>query len=259
MELSPSVREYYELGGELSRLAAGAGRLEFLRTQDVLRRVLPPAPARVLDVGGATGVHAAWLAADGYRVRLVDPVPSHVAHASRTVDAVLGDARSLDEADASFDAVLLLGPLYHLPRREERVTALREAARVVVPGGPVAAATISRFAALHDTLARGTYADPGVRARTRESTRTGVHLPERGLGLFTDAYFHHPDEVPAEFADAGLPGAERYALEGAAWLLPNLAERLQRWEETNHALRLVEREPTLFGVSSHLLTVARRP
>ncbi|MEU0570324.1 hypothetical protein ABZ297_33740 [Nonomuraea sp. NPDC005983] len=57
------VLGYYQRGGELTRLREGRGRLEFWRTQDVLRRVLPSAPARVLDVGGGTGVHAEWLAA----------------------------------------------------------------------------------------------------------------------------------------------------------------------------------------------------
>jgi len=260
MELSPAVRAYYERGGEVDRLAAGHGRLEFLRTQDVLRRVLPPPPARVLDVGGATGVHARWLAADGYGVHVVDPVPLHVAHAASIpgVTAAVGDARRLDEPGAAYDAVVLLGPLYHLPDRVERVAALREAARVAVPGGVVAAATISRFAGLYDTLVRGIYADPDVRAITDADVATGVHRPFVA-DLFTDAYFHHPDEVPAEFAAAGLPGAARYAVEGGAWLLANLADWLSEPAALLAALRSTERDESLLGISSHLLTVATTP
>jgi SAM-dependent methyltransferase len=258
MDLSPAVRAYYEYGGEVDRLSVGNGRLELLRTQDVLRRVLPPPPARVLDVGGATGVHARWLAADGYAVRVVDPVPLHVSHAASIpgVEAVEGDARRLDEPAGAYDAVMLLGPLYHLPERVERVAALREAARVAVPGGVVAAATISRFAGLYDTLARGAYADPGVRRITDAGVATGIHRPF-DAGLFTDAYFHHPDEVPAEFAAAGMTGAERYAVEGGAWLLARLDEWLAAPDVLLHALRSVEQEDALFGISSHLLTVAR--
>jgi ubiquinone/menaquinone biosynthesis C-methylase UbiE len=62
METIAAISGYYDRGGELDRLTAGRGRLEFLRTQDVLRRLLPPSPARVLDVGGGTGVHARWRA-----------------------------------------------------------------------------------------------------------------------------------------------------------------------------------------------------
>ncbi|MDL4821996.1 methyltransferase domain-containing protein [Actinomadura opuntiae] len=89
------VLRYYERGEEDRRLREGDGRLELWRTQDVLRRVLPAPPARVLDVGGGPGVHAEWLAADGHAVELVDPVPLHVEQASRIpgVTARHGDAR----------------------------------------------------------------------------------------------------------------------------------------------------------------------
>src|SRR5439155_2231303 len=110
-------------------------------------RALPPAPARILDVGGATGVYAGPLAEAGYAVHVVDPVPEHVARSAALpgVSAAEGDARALDKPDASHDAVLLLGPLYHLLDRADRVRAWREAGRVVRPGGVVVGATISRF------------------------------------------------------------------------------------------------------------------
>ena len=260
METIAAISGYYDRGGEVDRLTAGRGRLEFLRTQDVLRRLLPPSPARVLDVGGGTGVHARWLAADGYQVRLVDPMPLHVRHAGEIagVDAVLGDARRLDEPDDRYHATLLLGPLYHLPERRDRVTALREAARVTAPGGLVAAATISRYAGLYDNLSRGRYLDPDVRRITDAGVATGVHEPF-DQDLFTLAYFHHPDEIVDEFAEAGLTAATRYALEGGAWLFADRDGWLEGDERTAgllDALRSVEQEPSLFGITSHLLTAA---
>jgi SAM-dependent methyltransferase len=260
MEVTAAISAYYGRGGEVERLNGGRGRLEFLRTQDVLRRLLPPPPARVLDVGGGAGVYARWLATDGYRVRLVDPIPLHVRHAGAIpgVDAVLGDARRLAEPDAAYQATLLLGPLYHLPDRRDRVAALREAARVTAPGGMVVAATISRYAGLYDTLVRGRYVEPEIRRITDAEVVTGVHEPfERDL--FTVAYFHHPDEILGEFADAGLVGAARYAVEGGAWLFADRDGWLDGDERTAallEALRGVEQEASLFGISSHLLTVA---
>jgi len=82
----PVVLEYYQQGHEHGRLRSGTGLLEFVRTQDVLRRHLPPPLASVLDVGGGTGVHAEWLVADGYRVDLVDPVPLQVRRAAELPD-----------------------------------------------------------------------------------------------------------------------------------------------------------------------------
>ena len=87
---------HYASGAEGSRLTRSAhGRLEYLRTQELVRRLLPSPPARVLDVGGGMGVHARWLAEDGYEVHLVDPVVHHVQSASeiRGVSAERGDAR----------------------------------------------------------------------------------------------------------------------------------------------------------------------
>src|SRR5580693_8307233 len=78
--LTPAMHAYYELGKEADRLGArGPGRLEFERTQEIVLRSLPPAPAVVADIGGGPGRYALWLADLGYRVRHRDLVPLHVA------------------------------------------------------------------------------------------------------------------------------------------------------------------------------------
>ena len=133
----------------ITKRFAGRSHLSGFRTARVSfapKKSTPPPPvppAQVLDVGGATGVHASWLAQDGYQVRLVDISPRHVAKAnselgSLGVVAELGDARALAAPADSYDVVLLFGPLYHLPARDDRLVALREAARVTRPGGVVA-------------------------------------------------------------------------------------------------------------------------
>ncbi|MFF4192957.1 class I SAM-dependent methyltransferase [Nonomuraea sp. NPDC001831] len=116
------------------------------------------------------------------------------------------DARRLPVPDGGADAVLLLGPLYNLADRADRLRALGEARRAVRPGGVVAAATINRYAAVLDTVNLGTYLEERQREAARAAAADGVMLsPRRG---FT-AYFHHPDEVAAEFAEAGLTVAHR--------------------------------------------------
>jgi SAM-dependent methyltransferase len=264
--LSPEILEYYERGGEQLRLTAGTGRLEFLRTWDVLTRTLPPAPARIIDVGGATGVYARPLAEQGYAVHVVDPVPDHVAAAGALpgVTAVQGDARQLPEPDASADAVLLFGPLYHLPERADRVRAWREAARVVRPGGVIAGAVISRFASLFDGVVKGYLAEPDYAPMVERALGNGVH---RNAGAesrwFTSAYFHRPEEPAGEAAEAGLTAVRTVGVEGPVWMTGSrLTEFLADERLTGQMLdllRRVEDEPSLFGASSHLLTIARRP
>ncbi|MEV6511064.1 class I SAM-dependent methyltransferase [Streptomyces sp. NPDC051642] len=257
------ILAYYAQGKEDGRLRQGSDRLEFWRTQDVLRRLLPTAPARVLDVGGGSGIHAEWLARDGYEVRLVDPVPLHVEQAGRLpgVTARTGDARALPAQDASYDVVLLLGPLYHLPERADRVRALSEVRRVLRPGGLVVAATINRFAGLHDMLRQELYFTEPHRTRIDREMEEGRHDSEDG-GHFTTAYFAQPHEAPEEFAEAALTVEGQYGLEGVAWLMGGIEDWLDdpdRREAVLVASRHIECEPTLLGTSGHLLTAGRRP
>src|SRR5262249_50314644 len=138
--VAPEIAAHYAEGHEATRLFYGRGQLERTRTQELLRRHLPAPPAAILDVGGGAGVYAFWLAAEGYEAHLIDLVPLHVEQARRASEMPgaaplasvrLGDARQLEQPDGSADAVLLLGPLYHLTERTDRVLALTEAKRVV--------------------------------------------------------------------------------------------------------------------------------
>ncbi|MEO3781356.1 methyltransferase domain-containing protein [Micromonospora sp. B11E3] len=253
------VRYYTDVYTEADRLhRTPQGRLEFARTTELLARSLPPAPATVLDVGGGPGAYAGWLAAYGYRVRLLDLVPAHAAAARRNHPAVpagVADARRLPLAGGCADATLLLGPLYHLTDRKDRVAALREAARVTRPGGPVMAAAISRSTQIID-LARQGRVDEVTRAAVLATHATGVNDPRTG---FTTAYFHRPEELVAEFAAAGLPAPRLYGVEGPLWpLLDALdvgpAERLFR--DAVDCARAVESDPAVLGASCHLLAVA---
>jgi SAM-dependent methyltransferase len=261
------IAEHYRSIDEDARITGGFGRLELVRTQEIVRRHLPGAPLRLVDIGGATGAHASWLAADGHKVDLFDIVPEHVESAGRLaargldVTARLGDARSLPVPDSAFDAALLFGPLYHLTDRDDRVTALREAARAVRPGGVVFAAAVSRFASLFDGLARGFLFEPGFPEIVRDDLATGQHRnPTNHPRWFTTAFFHHPDELRQECLTAGLDVVEVVGVEGIALWLPQLAAR---WDDPAgreailDAARAIEAEPAVLGVSSHLIAVAR--
>jgi ubiquinone/menaquinone biosynthesis C-methylase UbiE len=267
---SGEVEAFYAQGLERDRLAEGAGVLELVRTQALLQRYLPPAPAVVADVGGGPGRYAIWLGRLGYRVHLVDPVPLHIEQARDAVSrlgvalasAEVGDARSLRLADASVDAILLLGPLYHLPERPDRLQALAEARRVCRPGGVIIVAAISRFASTLDGLRGGYLEEPAFAAIAAGDLKDGRHHnPTGNPAYFTTAYFHHPNQLAEECAEAGLKHVATLAVEGPGWLLSDLDVRLaapRRREVLLAALASLEAEPTLLGVSAHLLAIARR-
>ena len=265
------VVAYYTRGLERDRLSGGPGALELARTQELLQRFLPAPPAVVADIGGGPGRYAVWLAERGYRVYLVDPVPLHIEQArfaargrngSLLAGAEVGDARALTLGSATADAVLLLGPLYHLPDRADRLKALAEARRVCRPGGIVLAAAISRFASTLDGLRGGYLEDPAFAALAAGDRRDGHHRnPTADPAYFTTAYFHRPEELAAECGEAGLRHETTLGVEGPGWFLPDLDARLAddgRRSVLLSALAALEAESALLGVSAHLVAVARR-
>jgi SAM-dependent methyltransferase len=257
------VLQHYADGVEANRLRRP--RLEWLRSEELLRARLPAPPAVVLDVGGGPGRYASWLAGLGYDVTLVDPVPLHVEQASAATSftATLGDARALEAADASVDVVMLMGPLYHLTERADRLRALGEARRVVRPGGLVVAAAVSRYASLLDGVGTGWLREAEFQAIVEQDLVDGQHRnPSRDARFFTTAFFHRPEELEEELAEAGLEGGEVLGVEGPGWFLPDVSARLAdpgHREALLLAARLAESEPTLRAMSSHLLGFARAP
>lgn len=251
--------EHYDESARLER--TGHGRLEALRTRELIGRHLGETPMSVLDVGGGAGAYAEWLASMGHRVHLVDPVPRHVeaAGALPGVTAGLGDARALGGPDAAYDLTLVLGPLYHLADRGERVLALREAARVTRPGGALLAAAIGRYYVL------GQFALAG--ALTAERAPRLEHFVRTGEKLDDDYGFpvrrsHLWDELRDEALDAGWQDVRVLAVEGPVGYGVDLvaAERLEDVvEQSALVARMTESDPRMLDLSPHLMVTGRAP
>jgi ubiquinone/menaquinone biosynthesis C-methylase UbiE len=270
MEPVPEVVTYYEGFPEELRLASGRARLEFERTKDLLARLLPKPPAVVIDVGGAAGVYSAWLAERGYEVHLVD-LSTRLVDEARKLNTTLSapiaslsvaDARALPQADDSANVVLVMGPLYHLPTPAGRAAVLREAKRVLTPGGLLVVAAISRYASALDGLSRNLSTDPAfVQMRDRD-LRDGQHRNETNRAdYFTTAYFHRPEDLRWELTGAGYQDVKIIGVEGPAWIVPDFdtrwADQAQR-DDIMSVARALETEPSILGASAHLLGVARK-
>jgi ubiquinone/menaquinone biosynthesis C-methylase UbiE len=258
---------YTQSYDEAGRLERGLGRLEIVRVRELLRRYLPPPPAVVCDVGGGAGVHAFWLAGLGYTVHLLDIVPRHIAQARqaladpgapRLASLGVGDARALPYPERSADALLLFGPLYHLTECVDRSLALHEAHRVLRPGGLLLAYAISRYASTLYGLRNALVWDRAYQAMIAQELSCGQHRQPPGWKVLTTAFFHSPDELRAELAEAGMPPQAVVGIQGPGWIVPEFEAELDdpgKRDLLVQIARRVENEPAL---SPHLLAVARR-
>jgi len=245
-------------------------RTEFAVTLRALAEHLPPPPARVLDCGGGPGRYAIELARQGYEVILFDLsskclrlAEEKAAEAGVTLASYeQGTATDLSRfSSASFDIVLLMGPLYHLLEEEERRQALAEAWRVLRPGGFLFAAFLSRYAVLRWAAVHEPIWPLEQAERLERLMTTGV-LPPRGaedLGFV--AHFAHPTEVIPLCRQAGFEVLTVLGVEGLISMIESgvnalSGEAWERWADLNYRLAA---DPSIHGCVEHLLAVAVKP
>ncbi len=242
-------------------------RTEYALTLRALARHLPPAPARIADIGGGPGRYAIPLTQQGYAVTLLDLSAGNLAFAQdkaaeagvTLAEVVCGNALDLAQfADESFDAVLLLGPLYHLVVEDQRRGAVRESLRILKPGGMLAAAFINRLAVVRWAASEEPLWPIEKPDEVERLMSTGVN-EDQGAG-FTDAYFCHPDEIMPLMESCGLHTVELVGCEGAVSRLEAHINALEgaafeAWADLNER---IARDPTLLPSAEHLLYIGRK-
>jgi len=264
-----TVERYYDESAEAEWGRLERHRVEYGITLRALAEYLPPVPARVADIGGGPGRYAIGLARQGYQVTLVDVSAESLALARRRAgeagvgleSIVHADGRDLPALpDEGFDAVLLMGPLYHLVEREERLRAVCEAHRILRPGGCVFASFIGRYAPIQDAAV----ARPEHLAERPDDEAailaTGVYRRPEGGG-FVDAWFAHPSEVQPLMAQGGFRIRALLACEPLVYAREERIsaappELHERWLDLLYRLA---RDPSILGASGHLLYVGWKP
>lgn len=262
------VQQFYDKSAEYEWNRLERHRMEYAVTMRTLADYLPPAPASVLDIGGGPGRYSIALAKQGYRPTLFDLTPKLLAFARakaaeegvELADIICGNALHLPFPDASFDAVLLMGPLYHLLQEEDRHQAVREAFRVLKPGGICAAAFIGRYASFRDAAKGYPLWIVENREKAEQIFRTGIHVAGADSG-FTDAYFMHPTDVrplmeASGFASLDLIGVEALVDHSEEQVNLLSGDPWDAWVDLSYQ---AGKDPCLHGASSHLLWVGRRP
>lgn len=221
--MSDVVRNYYDedVSKEWQRLATPYRRLELISTLRLVDEFFPLGCC-VADIGGGPGRYTVELLQQGFDVSLFDLSPRAIAfaqenlremglHANR-VETV--DARDLTVlGDDSFDAALLLGPMYHIVEQADRLKALSELHRILTPGAPAIVGYINPWGLLRSGLTEfpDLYADePLIRQLFDTVTQTGAQ------SAFTEAAFITPTQAMAELRSCGFAVECRAGVEGCA-------------------------------------------
>lgn len=157
------IAAHYDAGVDDEDARLERHQLEYDLTWRYLTRYLPPAGA-ILEIGAATGRYTLALCRRGYSVTAVDLSAALLERCQRRLASeelngraqfVVADARDLRGVlSRAFDAVLLMGPLYHLVFAEDRREAVRQAADRLRSGGLLFSAHLSRAGVLGDFMKR---------------------------------------------------------------------------------------------------------
>jgi len=262
------IDHYVKTGAEQNRLKKkNEGRVEEIRTKEILKRFLPKDPAVVCDIGGGAGVYSFFLAEQGHKVHMSDLVELHIEQAKKQnhksehklQSLKIEDARSLSYTSEFADALLLLGPLYHLTDKRDRIKSLKEAYRVLKQGGMLFVAAISRYASMIDGLRKEYCLENYYLEMLDETFQTGINISKGNKDHFTTAYFHKPDELKEEIEESGFQLKKLLSIEGVSWTLPNLDKYLADGKNKKILLELLkktESESSLLGYSPHIMAIA---
>ena len=255
---------------EKDRLEQELFKLEGIRTKEIIGRFLSQEPMNIADIGGAAGFYSFWLQSIGHAVSLVDLSPKNIELANAYAQkkgiklsrCETGDATNLELDSDQFDLVLLMGPLYHLTEKEERVKALSEAKRILKPGGYVLSAVISRYASLFDGFKRGLVVDDKFEKLLADDLKTGIHLNKTGNPeYFTTAYFHSPQEIKNEAGESGLHFEKLIGVESFGWIIDDFAKKsgdAKYMKTLNKFIQIVESSDDLIAMSQHIICVGRK-
>ncbi len=263
-----TIKSYYAGGVEKQRLILD--KLEGIRSKEIIERYLPKQKIDIIDIGGATGFYSFWLQQMGHRVTLLDLTPENIDEAKAYAKSSgielagyeVGDATNMAMAENQFDLALLMGPLYHLTDRSERVKSLSETKRVLKPGGIMLAAIISRYASLIDGFSRNLVDDDRFFSLLNNDLDNGIHINKtENAEYFTTAFFHTVEEIKEEVKDSGLKFSKLIAVESFAWIIKNFSERIsdeKYMAKLRQVVNKVESNDDLVAMSPHIIVVAEK-
>ena len=256
------LEEYYNSYEEEGRLQPKSGQVEYLTTMKYIDECISGNPEpQILEIGAGTGRYSIALARRGYHVTAVELISHNLEvlnsklDGSEPINVMQGDALDLSAlSDESFDITLLLGPLYHLFSREDKLQALSEAVRVTKPGGYILSAyCMSDPSIVQNVFAAAILNEVILQGKLTEDWRC-ISRPKDLFDLVrTEDIASLDEELPAE-------RIKLVASDGATKFYADLIdamddETFSKW--LDYHFHICERRD-LVGASHHTLDILRK-
>ncbi|MBT4504846.1 MAG: methyltransferase domain-containing protein [Gemmatimonadetes bacterium] len=258
--------EHYTNANEDERLVRqNITKVEYDTTLHILSDYISTAE-KITEFGAATGRYSLHFAKQGLQVIAVELAPDQVsilnnkaAEFDANIEIVQGDVREVSFIESgSQDAVLILGPLYHIQQAQDRHRVMHEAHRILKSGGVVAVAYISRH------FVAGIFAQrfphlvtAEVLSQLHNEGTVNSTLADR---FYRVGYFSTPEEIESFVIDTGFDIADHVATDGFGRYI---AQAVNAFGEDQYEVWLkyhlkICRERTLLGSSNHGLVIGRK-
>lgn len=262
------VRSYYDANADREMDRLTRHQLEFAVTKRILAQHLPP-HAIVADIGGGPGRYAVHLSRIGHAVTLVDlskacvdlAVSEAAKNDTRLDRAIVADARDLTVLSSNhFDAVLCLGPLYHLQQEIDRRRVINECLRVLKNGGIAFFAFISKYAPITDTVKKFPESIALRASALKSFIHDGMQSVADSSAGWTDAFFIDPLQLHEMMMQYKVTECGIYGLEGMVAQSENriyeLGEKItEAWADF---IFTTGQERSIVAASEHVLYVGRK-
>ncbi len=255
------IEKFYGGYDEWNRLERH--KVEFEITKRYLDKYVPN-NSRVLDIGGGPGRYSIYLASKGHKVTLLDLTKKHIEIAKEKAiqnkveleGYIHGNALELPKYNlGQFDVILLMGPLYHLLKYEDREKVVKDTLSLLKPGGILIVSFISGYAPILDMLK----CDPSGIDNSEKLLRyinNGVNKAKDG---FTTAYFMTPSEIRSfiskfKLKELAFAGVEGYSAISEEKINELPKEKFEKWIDIIYSL---SEDQQTFACSEHYLYVGK--
>ena len=256
------LAEYYQNYDEEGRLLSQRGQVEYLTTMKYIRECLSGvSDPKILEIGAGTGRYSVTLAKQGLNVTAVELVTHNLdilkskLDGSEPITVLQGNALDLSVLpDDAFDLTMLLGPMYHLFTRQDKLQALTEAVRVTKPGGSILVAYCMNEPTVIQYVFGANHLQEVLEADLLTPDWHCVSDPKEVFDLVrTEDIASLDAEVPADRVKlVATDGATKY---NRALVDAMDAETFGKWMEYHFAT--CERQD-LIGASHHTLDILRK-